>query len=240
MPIHFISDLHLSDGTPDLDRLFVDTLDAWQGRIDALYILGDLFEYWIGDDDDTPALEPLLAAMKDFSRRTPLHVMHGNRDFLMGKGFEARSGARIITDPALIGQAGARFLLTHGDALCTADTAYQAFRAQSRSPAWQAAMLARPLAERRAMAEHARRMSEANKAAVGMSEISDVTADAVEALLDSHGWPTLIHGHTHRPATHRHAKDGRTAERWVIRDWHDGKGGFLKLDGGELSAHPLG
>ncbi len=240
MPIHFISDLHLSGDTPELNRLFDETLENWRGAIDALYILGDLFEYWIGDDDDAAYLERPLATLKRFAASTPVYVMHGNRDFLLGSGFEARSGATLLADPTLIMAEGQRILLSHGDALCTDDTAYQTFRQQSRHPDWQAALLARSLQERRMIAEHARNVSEANKAAVGMSEISDVTDSAVCALLERFDWPTLIHGHTHRPASHTHSADGHSAQRWVIRDWHGHQGGYLRLDQHGISAHLLG
>ncbi|MBA8734908.1 UDP-2,3-diacylglucosamine diphosphatase [Chromobacterium violaceum] len=236
MAIHFISDLHLADDTPALNQLFLDTLAAWRGRIAALYILGDLFEYWVGDDDDSPYLAAPLAAMRDFAAQTPLYVMRGNRDFLLGAGFEARSGARLLDDPTLIEAHGQRILLSHGDALCTDDDAYQQFRALSRSPQWQQAMLAKPLAERHAIARHARAQSEMNKQQTGLTDISDVTETAVRELLAAHGWPTLIHGHTHRPAHHLHD----ASSRWVIQDWHGGRGGYLLLDDGGIRSLPLG
>ncbi|MBT2867447.1 UDP-2,3-diacylglucosamine diphosphatase [Chromobacterium violaceum] len=236
MAIHFISDLHLADDTPALNQLFLDTLAAWRGRIAALYILGDLFEYWVGDDDDSPYLAAPLAAMRDFAAQTPLYVMRGNRDFLLGAGFEARSGARLLDDPTLIEAHGQRILLSHGDALCTDDAAYQQFRALSRSPQWQQAMLAKPLAERHAIARHARAQSEMNKQQTGLTDISDVTETAVRELLAAHGWPTLIHGHTHRPAHHLHD----ASSRWVIQDWHGGRGGYLLLDDGGIRSLPLG
>lgn len=239
MPIHFISDLHLADDTPALNLLFVRTLSHWQGQIDALYILGDLFEYWVGDDDDTPFLAGIMDAMRRFAAHTPLFVMRGNRDFLLGSGFEQRSGAQLLTDPTLIQAFGQLYLLTHGDALCTDDTAYQQFRALSRNPDWQSAMLARPLAERHAIAQQARQQSEAAKQQHGLTAISDVTDSAVQALLAEHGWPTLIHGHTHRPACHEHRDGPYRAQRWVIADWHGDHGGYLKLDAHGVSAHPL-
>jgi UDP-2,3-diacylglucosamine hydrolase len=240
MAIHLISDLHLSEDTPDLEQLFTATLIDWAGRIDALYILGDLFEYWVGDDDDTPFNRRMVEALHAFSTRTPLFVMHGNRDFLLGAGFAAASGATMLDDPYLLQQGHARYLLSHGDALCTADSAYQQFRAQSRNPAWQQAMLARPLAERHAIAQQARQQSEMAKRANGLSEISDVTDSAVRALLDEHGWPMLVHGHTHRPACHVVEDATRQTQRWVIADWHDGKGGYLAIDNHGIGAHALG
>ncbi|WP_047238526.1 UDP-2,3-diacylglucosamine diphosphatase [Chromobacterium subtsugae] len=240
MATHFISDLHLADDTPALNQLFLDTLQQWRGRIDALYILGDLFEYWVGDDDDSSYLEAPLAAMREFAAATPLYVMRGNRDFLLGAGFEARSGAKLLDDPTLTDVHGQRILLCHGDALCTDDAAYQQFRALSRSPQWQQAMLAKPLAERHAIARHARAQSEMNKQQTGLAAISDVTEAAVQALLAAHDWPTLIHGHTHRPARHRHQAGESGASRWVIQDWHGGRGGYLLLDDAGIRALPLG
>ncbi|UTH74398.1 UDP-2,3-diacylglucosamine diphosphatase [Chromobacterium sp. IIBBL 290-4] len=240
MAIHFISDLHLADDTPALTQLFLDTLAAWRGQIEALYILGDLFEYWVGDDDDSAYLDTPLAAMREFSAQTPLYVMRGNRDFLLGDGFEARSGAKLLEDPTLIEAHGLRVLLCHGDALCTDDAAYQQFRAISRNPQWQQAMLARPLAERHAIARQARMQSEMNKQANGLTAISDVTETAVRELLAARDWPLLIHGHTHRPAEHSHQDQDRSAQRWVIQDWHGERGGYLKLDETGVSACPLG
>ncbi|NDV12900.1 UDP-2,3-diacylglucosamine diphosphatase [Crenobacter caeni] len=239
MAIHFISDLHLSEEHPELAELFERTLDAWGGQIDALYILGDLFEYWVGDDD---ALSPFNARMLDalarFSAQTPLYVMHGNRDFLLGEGFEHASGARLLADPTLIEAYGRRLLLSHGDVACTADTAYQTFRALRSQAQWQAALLARPLAERHAIARAARTQSEGQKAAQGYTEEGDVTAEGLAALLEPYGWPTLVHGHTHRPGCYPVA-DGKM-RRWVIADWHDGAGGYLRLDENGLAALGLG
>lgn len=236
MAIHLISDLHLSEESPELAQLFTTTLSAWSGKIDALYILGDLFEYWVGDDDDSPFIQSMLAAMRQFADHTPLYVMHGNRDFLLGADFAHRSGARLIADPTLLTCGPQRYLLSHGDALCTDDLAYQQFRSQSRNPLWQQAMLARPLAERHAIARQARAQSEASKHSTGLTAISDVSDSAVIALLDQHDWPVLIHGHTHRPACHSLEQGEHSSQRWVIADWHDGHGGYLQLDPRGISA----
>jgi UDP-2,3-diacylglucosamine hydrolase len=240
MAIHLISDLHLSDETPELKQLLLSTLAAWSGRIDALYILGDLFEYWVGDDDDNPFIQDMVSALAQFSARTPLHVMRGNRDFLLGAGFAARSGAQLLEDPALLERGGRRYLLSHGDALCRDDLPYQQFRALSRQPAWQQAMLARPLAERHAIARQARAQSETQKLAQGMHPISDVSDSAVLELLEQYDWPILIHGHTHRPACHEIGKGERRSQRWVIADWHDAHGAYLRLDDDGLQSLPLG
>lgn len=238
MAIHFISDLHLGSATPELNALFTKTLTEWQAQIEALYILGDLFEYWVGDDDNDTTTSAILAAMQTFATHTPLYVMHGNRDFLLGQGFAKRSGATLIDDPTLITVHQKHYLLTHGDALCTLDTAYQAFRALSRQPTWKQALLSRPLTERHALAREMRAMSK--EQANNTATLFDVTEEAVQALLESYTWPTLIHGHTHRPAQHWHTSAAGQTARWVIADWHEAHGGYLRLDEQGISAHPLG
>lgn len=239
MTLHFISDLHLAEDTPELNQLFLHILAQWRGKIDGLYILGDLFEYWIGDDDDSVFLTPILQAMKQFAADTPLFVMHGNRDFLLGEGFCQRSGAALLPDPTLINVHGRDILLSHGDALCTDDQAYQQFRTVSRNPSWQQAMLAKPLAERHVIAKQARLQSEMAKQQNGLNSISDVTESAVLSLLEQHGWPWLIHGHTHRPAQHQYSQGANTSCRWVIQDWYGHQGGYLQLDEHGISAYPL-
>ncbi|MGL6072324.1 UDP-2,3-diacylglucosamine diphosphatase [Craterilacuibacter sp.] len=240
MPIHFISDLHLSEDVPELAALFERTLQDWAGHLDALYILGDLFEYWVGDDDSSNFNTRMTAAMHAFAQNTPLYVMHGNRDFLLGAGFEQASGASLLPDPTLLSAYGRDIVLSHGDALCTADTAYQQFRAMSRNPLWQKALLAKPLAERHAIARLARSQSEGMKREQGYTENGDVTDAALYALMDEYGWPLLIHGHTHRPGHTPIRCEPCASERWVIADWHDGRGGYLRLDETGLSARELG
>jgi len=239
MAIHLISDLHLSEESPELNQLFSATLDAWRGKLDALYILGDLFEYWVGDDDNTPWIQGMLGTLSAFSAHTPLRIMRGNRDFLLGAEFARQTGAELIDDPTLFYCGSQAYLLSHGDTLASDDVAYQQFRAQSRNPAWQQAMLARPLAERHAIARQARVQSKANKQATGLDAISDATDSAVLALLDHYDWPMLIHGHTHRPACHQIEHGEHSTQRWVIADWHDGHGGYLRLDGRGVSAYTL-
>ena len=239
MAIHLISDLHLHADSPWLGPLFSRTLAQWAGQIDALYILGDLFEYWVGDDDDDAFACAMVAAMHAFSRQTPLYIMHGNRDFLLGDDFARASGAVLLPDPHPLHVAGRDYLLSHGDALCSDDTAYQQFRTMVRQPQWQQAFLQKPLAERHAIARHIRGESEARKQQYGPDAISDVSANAVAALLAAHPGHTLIHGHTHRPAHHQLQVAGQPRERWVISDWHDGSAGYLRLDSHGVSAHPL-
>lgn len=243
MSIHFISDLHLSPATPTLTHLFSKTLDGWQGKLEALYILGDLFDAWIGDDDDTPYAVEQTERLRQFSKSTPLFIMRGNRDFLLGEVFAKASGAILLDDPHILVYGNQRYVLTHGDCLCTDDVPYQQFRLMTRNPAWQAATLTKPLAERRLLAQQLRMMSEDNKQQQGKSAISDATEQGVQALLTEHSVdgvpPVLIHGHTHRPAMHHHQINSQSAERWVIADWHDDHGGYLSLDENGLTAHSL-
>lgn len=226
----FVSDLHLGEDTPALNRLFLHFLEGRARAAEALYILGDLFEVWIGDDDlETPAHRRVADGLRDLTDRgVAVYVMHGNRDFLLGSGFAAHTGARLIDEPHIVSTASWQFVLAHGDALCLADTAYQAFRAQVRAPAWQQGFLSRPLDERRAFAREARARSMAGQAA--QSSLSDLDPGATEDFLRAHGYATFIHGHTHRPATHDHIVDGIHVERWVLSDWHDDRGECLVWD----------
>jgi UDP-2,3-diacylglucosamine hydrolase len=223
--ILFISDLHLSAQTPELNQLFLQFLGGRARAAEALYILGDLFEYWVGDDDlEDPTNASIANALRELSDSgVELNVMRGNRDFLFGDGFAAATGARLLTDPYVLSLPAWQFVLSHGDALCTDDLEYQAFRSQSRTPEWQTAFLAKPLAERRAIARALRKQSEAGKQGKN-AYLMDLNPGATEDFLRDHGYATFIHGHTHRPATHDHIVDGISVERWVLADWHEGDG----------------
>lgn len=243
-----IADLHLSEETPKLNAKFQSCLKEWQGQIESLYILGDLFEVWVGDDDTSPFIEEQLAALKAFSVHTPLFIMHGNRDFLLGEAFAAKVGATMLPDPFPVILHGKAYVLSHGDMLCTEDLAYQQFRLQARNPLWQAAMLAKPLAERHILAAQIRQMSEGKKAANGKSAISDATEAGVQELIKSVSGslevlPTLIHGHTHRPAVHEHQFNNQPFKRYVIADWFESEdgieGGFLKVDATGVKAEDI-
>lgn len=216
----FISDLHLGAERPELLTAFETFLAGPARGAAALYILGDLFEYWAGDDDiDTPPnrlVADSLRALADTG--TQIHFMPGNRDFLIGEAFAAAAGLTLLPSPSLVTIDGRKLLLCHGDELCTDDVVYQAYRKQVRDPAWLAGFLARPLAERKAFIESLRQRSEMDKQDKAAS-IMDVNPAAVEDTLRQHGYPDLIHGHTHRPACHRHAIDGHTCTRWVLADW---------------------
>jgi UDP-2,3-diacylglucosamine hydrolase len=217
----FISDLHLDDARQQITDLFVRFLESEARDADALYILGDLFESWIGDDDEAPLATRVAGALRELrDSGVPIYFMHGNRDFLLGANYAKQCGMTLLDDPTLVELGGERTLLMHGDTLCTDDTEYQQFRTLVRNPAWQAQFLAKPLAERRAFAAQARGESR-KQTAMKAAEIMDVNQDAVESAMRTHGVRRLIHGHTHRPATHRFDLDGTSAERIVLGDWYE-------------------
>ncbi len=203
-------------------------ISAKAHRAEALYILGDLFEYWAGDDDlHDPFHARVINALRDLAD-SRVYLMHGNRDLLMGKELAAACGAELLNDPAMLGLYGTPTLVTHGDMLCTDDIEYQQFRSHVRSAEFQSSFLAKPLAERKAYIEELRRQSDAQKRNKGM-DIMDVNSHAVESLLREHGYPRLIHGHTHRPNRHLHDVDGHLCERWVLGDW-DTEANALRAD----------
>jgi UDP-2,3-diacylglucosamine hydrolase len=233
-PTLLVSDLHLSVDRPGTTAAFLALLAGPARAASALYILGDLFDYWIGDEDiDEPWIRPVVDALAALSRTgRAVSFMHGNRDFLVGARFAAATGVRLLPDPVLLELDGVATLLMHGDTLCLEDAAYNRFRALVRDPAWQQAFLARPLAERRAEAARLRALSEQEKRSKP-AEIMDVTPTEVLRMLRAHGYPRLVHGHTHRPARHVHAVDGRACERWVLPDWHQAAAG-LRCEAGSM------
>ena len=222
----FISDLHLTEERPEANERFIELLEEKARGAEALYILGDFFEYWIGDDD---LAEPFNAVIAGLLRKLsiPRYFMHGNRDFLIGERFCAATGATLLQDPSVHEIQGVKTLLVHGDTLCTDDHDYQAWRRTARNPAFQAQFLAKSIAERRQAIVQMREKSKevvAGKAA----EIMDVNEGAVKDALRRHGVRRLIHGHTHRPGRHAVDLDGERAERWVLPDWY-GRGGYLEV-----------
>ncbi len=232
----FISDLHLCASRTQINRLFFDFLESTARESEQLYILGDFFEYWAGDDDiDDPFNGSVVDAIAKLSSSgVAVYLMHGNRDFLIGEKFCRASGATLLPDPSLIDLNGSRTLLMHGDTLCTDDVEYQNFRKQVRDPRWQQEFLSQPLTQRKAIIEDLRHRSENEKQMKSMN-IMDVTRSSVEAALREHAYPRLIHGHTHRPALHHHTVDGKTCERWVLTDWYE-HGGYLHCDKSGLRA----
>ena len=241
----FISDLHLSEQETDLNQLFFSCLNEWKGKINALFILGDFFDAWVGDDDSSPFIDAVCRALKTFTEHTPVYLLHGNRDFLLGEQFAAASGVTLLPEQYVAELYGQPYLLLHGDELCTDDLAYQQFRLQSRNPLWQQSVLAKPLMERKIMAMQIRAMSEVTKTAEGKSQMSDATEAGIEALLQQYFQqheqiPIVIHGHTHRPGIHQHHIDGYTVTRHVLQDWYRNEGGYLSLNNqGELQAHTI-
>jgi len=235
----FVSDLHLSPERPRINQVFFDFADRTAARAGAVYILGDLFEYWIGDDDLADAFNASVAdaLLRLSGKGVALHFMHGNRDVLVGQAFAARCGAKLISDPTLLDLHGTRTLVMHGDTLCTDDIEYQKFRAYAHDPGNQRRFLSQPLAERRKQMLDMRAESEKSKQGKS-AEIMDVAQAAVERALREHGYPRLIHGHTHRPARHVHTVDGHSCERWVLNDWYQ-RGGYLRCDSRGFKAELL-
>ena len=217
----FISDLHLDEGRPQITQLFLDFLQTRASGSDALYILGDLFEAWIGDDDQSTMNTGVCRVLSECAASgTPVFVMHGNRDFLLGEQFARQGNCTLLQDPARIDIYGTPTLLMHGDLLCTDDTEYQAFREMVRNPQWQAGFLNKPLEERRAIALEMRALSQ-QKTGGKAESIMDVNAAAVVNVMTEYRVPRLIHGHTHRPAIHDLLINGRPAQRIVLGDWYE-------------------
>lgn len=225
MPTLFISDLHLSGERPAIGGLFLKFLQQQASGADALYILGDLFEAWLGDDAIPPEAETILSAMKQLhDHGTPVFAMHGNRDFLLGEGFARLSGCTLLDDPTVIDLYGTPTLLMHGDLLCTDDIPYQEMRSMLRAPEWVADFLGKPVEERIAFAQALR---ERSKKETGEKDevIMDVNSDTVQNYLSQYQVTQLIHGHTHRPAVHY--ENNHT--RFVLGDWYE-QGSVLSCD----------
>lgn len=218
----FLSDLHLSATRPEKLELFYRLLVGPAAHSEGVYILGDLFDLWIGDDDHTEPNRTILQAMMELSMTgVPVYVMHGNRDFLMGKRFLARTNCRLLPDVHIIDLYGRKTLLLHGDILCTKDADYQQFRRKVRDPKWQRLALAIPLFLRKSIAKKMRAdaLAHSNKKPAA---IMDVTQETVESLLTQHRAWQMIHGHTHRPAIHDFWLAGQPARRIVLGDWYQG------------------
>lgn len=235
----FISDLHLCDSRPEIIQAFIQFTETTARQADALYILGDLFEYWAGDDAiESGTHQESINALKALSnQQVNTFFIHGNRDFLIGHGFAQASGMTLLPDPTVVDLYGHRVLLSHGDILCTDDTDYQAFRSTVRTEAWQKEFLSQPLDDRLAYIASVRAKSDAEKSIKSM-EIMDVNTQAVEQLLSMHQFPTLIHGHTHRPAKHTHSIAQHSCDRWVLGDWYE-QGSYLSVDESGFHAHQL-
>jgi UDP-2,3-diacylglucosamine hydrolase len=239
----FISDLHLQESHPRTLDAFFRFLAERASRAEALYLLGDIFEYWAGDDDlATPFHQRIIQELRGLADTgVAVYWMAGNRDFLVGEDFARAAGLTLLPDPHVATIGGQKLVLAHGDAQCTDDTTYMAFRAQVRDPAWQQQFLAMPLAQRKAIIAGLR---EGSRQAHGEKsyEIMDVTADAVAALHEASGADVIIHGHTHRPALHHDPANGR--RRYVLPDWEldlePARGGWIAIDAdGRITRHGL-
>lgn len=237
----FVADLHLASERPQSCQRFFDLLDTVASTVDAVYILGDLFEYWVGDDDlDAPVARQTAEKIKSVtSSGTPVYFMHGNRDFLLASRYADLCGMKLLDDPVVIELYGTRTVLTHGDFLCTDDTSYQRYRKLFRHPLVRRSILALPLRLRHAIARTARSRSELAKTAKPL-EIMDVNPAAVSDTFRRLGADRMIHGHTHRPAHHELIVDGSPRDRWVLQDWY-GEGGYLDCtpEGCELLSVPI-
>jgi UDP-2,3-diacylglucosamine hydrolase len=235
----FIADLHLSPDRPETLELFLSFLAVRARSAERLYILGDLFDAWIGDDDDSapgPAVRAGLRALTQAG--TTCLLLHGNRDFLIGRAFARDTGCTLLRDPTLVDLGGTPTLLMHGDLLCTDDIAYQRFRRRMRNPLIQILFLWKPLARRRAIAADYRRKSGV-ATAMKSEEIMDVNDQTVRTYVRRHGVRTLIHGHTHRPADHRLSLDGHEVSRRVLAEWHQDHAEVLVWAAGDFRREPL-
>ncbi|WP_448566266.1 UDP-2,3-diacylglucosamine diphosphatase [Thalassotalea ganghwensis] len=226
---YFIADLHLAQNRPDITACFLSFLKNDAINAQALYILGDLFEYWIGDDDDSPFVDEIAQGLNTLGQTgVNVYFIHGNRDFLLGQRFAKKACMTLLPEVDTIELYGHKAVIMHGDTLCTRDVAYQQFRKKSRSWWWQAIVKSLPLFVRRKMAEDYRRKS-ANATAMKSQEIMDVTQSEVIQCLREHQCLLLIHGHTHRPNIHDIDVDGKKAQRVVLGDWYE-QGSWLKFD----------
>ena len=227
----FVSDLHLCPSRPAINQLFLQFLCGPAVASESVYILGDLFEYWAGDDDDDLFNRSISAKLRELADTgVALYLMHGNRDFLIGDRFAADCGATLLADPTLIDLYGTPTLVLHGDSLCTDDVGYQQFRNKVRDPSYQAQFLAQPLDQRKKIIAGLR-TENTEKKQLKTEAIMDVTPATVAAVLRKYGCPRMIHGHTHRPAVHDHLINGRHCERWVLADWYT-SGSYLHCNAG--------
>lgn len=237
--IFLISDLHLSPARPEITQAFYHFLDTTAANAKALYILGDFFDAWIGDDDDTPAFREIEASLAKYNHpKQRTYFMHGNRDFMVGDDFAQRTGINLLSDPTTIELAGVNTLLMHGDSLCTLDKEYMAFRHLVRDPEWQQNIMQKSLAERKALAAQMQSTSKSMNS-IKAEDIMDVTPEEVTKIMTEKQTPVLIHGHTHRPDHHKLTITDATtnstisAERIVLGDWHD-YGWYLAVDNNDF------
>jgi len=234
----FVSDVHLDAGTPDAVEQFLSFLQTHAAAAEAIYILGDLFEVWVGDDEVDAAKERVRLGLRALTAAgVGCFLLHGNRDFLLGEAFCRRTGTRLLTDPIIADVYGERVLLTHGDALCTDDHSYQELRSIVRRPEWQRRFLSLPIGEREALATQARAGSQEHISRT-IPNIMDVNPAAVASAFRAAGVRRIIHGHTHRPAVHDMIVDGEPAQRIVLGAWYE-QGSYLACDSGRYELREL-
>jgi len=234
MSDYFISDLHLKPSRNDIAEGFFHFVETTASDAQRLYILGDFFDAWIGDDEDDTFYTQILQKLSSYSQQgLALFFLHGNRDFLVGEGFATATGATLLNEEHLIELNGEAVLLMHGDSLCIDDDEYLKFRAQVRNPAWQQQILQLPLQQRRAMAAQLRTQSQSMNA-MKAEDIMDVNGDEVKKVMLKHNARTIIHGHTHRPAVHK--LDNKGHQRIVLGDW-ESQGWFVRADGSDIQLH---
>jgi UDP-2,3-diacylglucosamine hydrolase len=234
----FVSDVHLDAAAPEASEQFLDFLRTHAADAEALYILGDLFETWVGDDDPDPAKERIRAGLRALtSNGVGCFILHGNRDFLIGRDFCRDTGSRLLADPIVLDLEGERVLLTHGDALCTDDHSYQELRSTVRTPDWQRRFLALPLADRELIANQARAGSKEHVSRT-IPNIMDVNDDAVSTAYRATRVRRIIHGHTHRPGIHDTAIEGEPAQRMVLGAWYE-QGSYIQYENGRFELRSL-
>lgn len=239
-PILFIADLHLSDDTPSLNTLFAQFLRDWQGKAAALYILGDLFDAWTGDDDDSATAAEVAHNLAAFAAAAPVYFIAGNRDFLLGKRYAAQCQMTLLPERQIVEYFGKTILLSHGDEMCSDDIGYLRYRKVMRNKIVQKILLSLPFRTRKNIAAKLRAASRERKKQPENYAIADVTEHGVQAALnDFPQTEIIIHGHTHRPASHVHSFQQRCVERHVLQDWCGDKGGYLLLDENGVHARRL-
>ncbi|HEV2271464.1 MAG TPA: UDP-2,3-diacylglucosamine diphosphatase [Steroidobacteraceae bacterium] len=234
----FVSDIHLDAGAVDAQRQFLEFLRTHAAGAHVLYILGDLFESWVGDDDAQGERSAVVAGLSELTRSgVACFLLHGNRDFLIGEDFCRETGCQLLPDPVIAAIDGERVLLTHGDALCTDDHAYQELRTIVRTPVWQSRFLSLPLSDRQLLANEVRAGSRAHTART-IPKIMDVNGAAVTAAFKCARVRRMIHGHTHRPAVHDALVDGQSVQRIVLGAWYE-QGSYLAYAGGNYELRSL-
>ncbi len=239
MKVHFISDLHLSEEEPATVRAFIEYLSGTAQSADVLYILGDLFEYWAGDDDHSALSQQVAEALRTLAESgSAIRFMAGNRDFLLGQQYAQMAGMTLLPDPTRIVIDGIQILLTHGDQFCTDDKAYVAYRQQVRAAQWQQGFLSKPLSERKHFIESLRARSQLENASK-TPEIMDVNEEAVARAFRTHDCRVIIHGHTHRPRRHDYVIDGKPCVRWVLADWDAEAAHYLEWRAGEATPRKM-